>query len=78
MTDGGALPPLDESVRERVLHKLQHGPAHVQLYILRQMGSVLPDDEWAKFVDGWAALSPAVQVRVLKLCATHLRTGEGT
>ena len=69
VTDGGALPPLDESVRERVLHKLQHGPAHVQLYILRQMGSVLPDDEWAKFVDGWAALSPAVQVRVLKLCA---------
>ena len=66
MTDGGALPPLDE-LRERA----------PQACTGRRTSSSTSGGRWArcssttraKFVDGWAALSPAVQVRVLKPCA---------
>ena len=65
-----ALPALDIHTRAgaAVLEKLQGGPPHVQLYILRQLGDALPAAAWRQFMAGWRLLTPAVQARVLKMC----------
>ena len=61
------MPELDAHAGIGVLRRLRDGPPHVQLYILRQMGEALPNSAWNDFLDGFASLSPAVQVIIIVL-----------
>lgn len=66
---GVAVAQLNDNVAASIVRKLIHGPPHVQLYVLRQLGNALPPSAWTTLLDGWESLSTAVQVRVLRLCA---------
>ena len=60
---------LNDNVAAPIVRKLIYGSPHVQLYVLRQLGEVLPPSAWKEMLDGWETLSAAVQVRMLRLCA---------
>ena len=66
---GASVAQLNDNVAASIVQKLIYGPPHVQLYVLRQLGEVLPPSAWKELLDAWENLSPPVQVRVLRLCA---------
>ena len=74
MTLAGARRAANVLLRHRggaIVQKLIYGSPHVQLYVLRQLGDVLPPSAWKELLDVWDNLSAAVQVRVLRLSAEH-------
>lgn len=57
----------DSSISHQVLHRLLHGGAAEQLYILREIGEILSDHDWAAFFSHFHELPTAVQVKAIEL-----------
>eukprot|EP00927_Polykrikos_kofoidii_P049112 TRINITY_DN43238_c0_g1_i1.p1 TRINITY_DN43238_c0_g1~~TRINITY_DN43238_c0_g1_i1.p1 ORF type:complete len:1725 (-),score=333.40 TRINITY_DN43238_c0_g1_i1:113-5209(-) len=59
--------PWNPSVPKPLLHRILHGGTAEQLYLLREIGANLGDEDWGTFFSHFNELPTAVQVKAIEL-----------